>query len=125
MEPKQIEELSRSLSEAKFATASLEKVLDEESGQEVKVFVVSDETIDREGEIISIDGWVLDNFKRNPVMLWSHNPYDPPIGHWENIRFRTIGGKKKLTMEPNFHRKTDLSKLISDLAEENRPGGGR
>lgn len=82
------------------------------------VFVATDETIDREGEQISIDGWELDDFKKNPVMLWSHDPYTPNIGSWENIRFRTVGGVKKLTMEPKFHRLGELSRLIADMVEQ-------
>jgi uncharacterized protein len=121
MDKTELEQLNQAISEAKFLEATAEKILDEETGQEIKVFVVSDETVDREGEIISIDGWNLDNFKRNPVMLWSHNPFEAPIGKWENIRFRTVNGKKKLTMEPNFHKKSDMSKLISDLVELGYP----
>lgn len=83
-----------------------------------QVFVATDETIDREGEILSIDGWDLGNFKKNPVMLWSHNPYEPNIGKWENIRFRTVDGKKKMTMEPVFHRLSDLSKLIAEMVDQ-------
>ncbi len=57
--------------------------------QEVKVlnkrkrtitFIGTKETIDRTGDIISIDGWELDNFTKNPVFLWNHNTSLPPIG---------------------------------------------
>lgn len=114
-------QLEASIKEANFTDAIYTKVLDEDTGEEIKVFVVSDESVDREGEVISIDGWKLDNFKRNPVMLWSHNPFDPPIGKWKNIKFRTINGKKKLTMEPDFHRKSNMSALIAELVENGYP----
>ncbi len=97
--------------EKKFAEFRLEEV----EGR--KVFVATDETIDREGDIISIEGWQTDNFKRNPVMLWSHNPYDLNIGKWKNLRFRTVNGKKKMTIEPDFHGITELSKSISEMVE--------
>ncbi len=35
-------------------------------------FIASDETLDRYGEIISADGWKLDNYRRNPVFQNSH-----------------------------------------------------
>ena len=83
-----------------------------------KVFVATDETVDREGEILSIDGWELGNFKRNPVMLWSHNHFDLNIGKWSNIRFRTINGKKKMTVAPIFHGITDISKAVAEMVEK-------
>lgn len=43
-------------------------------------FVASDETVDRYGDIIRANGWLLDNFKRNPVLLFGHNSREPAIG---------------------------------------------
>lgn len=83
-----------------------------------QVFVATDETVDREGDIISLDGWDLSNFKRNPILLWSHNPFEPMIGRAKNIRMRNVGGSRKLTFEPEFHEKSPLSKLIADLVKE-------
>jgi HK97 family phage prohead protease/HK97 family phage major capsid protein len=48
-------------------------------------FVLSDETVDRMGDIISADGWVLANFKKNPIALFGHSS-SFPIGTWSNIR---------------------------------------
>lgn len=98
--------------EKKFAELQLEEV------EGKKVFVATDETIDREGEVLSIDGWNLANFKRNPIILWSHNPFEPLIGKAENIRYRLIEGKKKLTFEPVFHKLNEMSTLVSDLVEK-------
>lgn len=53
-------------------------------------FVLSDETVDRMGDIVSADGWVLTNFKKNPIALFGHNS-SFPIGNWTNIRVE--GGK--------------------------------
>jgi len=36
-------------------------------------FIASDETVDRYNEVIRLDGWQLDNFRRNPVILDSHD----------------------------------------------------
>lgn len=43
-------------------------------------FVISDESVDRQGEIIKQDGWDFENFKANPVILFGHDSYDLPIG---------------------------------------------
>ena len=115
MDPKEQQQLNEAIKEARFAEFGREEI------EGKMVFVASDETVDREGDVISIDGWELANFKRNPVMLWAHDPYQPPIGQWKNIRVRTINGKKKLTMEPDFHGKSELSRLIKELVESGYP----
>lgn len=48
-------------------------------------FVLSDETVDRMGDVVSVDGWVLANFKKNPIALFGHSS-SFPIGTWSNIR---------------------------------------
>jgi HK97 family phage prohead protease len=48
-------------------------------------FVLSDESVDRMGDVIRADGWSLDSFKSNPVALYSHS-HDQVIGVWENVR---------------------------------------
>jgi len=109
---KYLQGLQKKIKKALFTTAE-KKTID---GQ--KVFVVSDETVDREGETISVDGWQLDNYKNYPVLLWAHNAAEPLIGHGTNLRYKTINGKKKLTFIPKFHRKDERSRLLSDLVDE-------
>lgn len=43
-------------------------------------FVASTEAIDRMGDSIKLDGWRLDRFKQNPVILFGHDPGELPIG---------------------------------------------
>lgn len=43
-------------------------------------FIMSDETIDRDGEIIRVEGWDLKNFKKNSPLLWGHRHDIPAIG---------------------------------------------
>lgn len=62
-------------------------------------FVLSDESLDRTGDIIRVDGWQLAAFKKNPIALWQHDSYNP-IGSWKNIRIegkRLIGDLKLAT----------------------------
>ena len=43
-------------------------------------FVVSTDEVDRAGDTIAVDGWRLDSYRRNPVVLWAHNHTRPAIG---------------------------------------------
>jgi HK97 family phage major capsid protein/HK97 family phage prohead protease len=60
-------------------------------------FVLSDETVDRMGDIIKADGWALANFKKNPIALFGHNS-SFPIGTWSNLRIEN--GKLVGTLNP-------------------------
>src|SRR6201995_6135940 len=48
-------------------------------------FVASDETVDRYGDIIRASGWQLDNFRKNPVLLFAHDSRQPPVGQVPSI----------------------------------------
>jgi HK97 family phage major capsid protein/HK97 family phage prohead protease len=50
-------------------------------------FVMSDGSVDRMGDVIEPDGWRLDNFHRNPIALFSHDPM-LPIGKWHDVGVR-------------------------------------
>src|SRR3990167_3558842 len=71
-------------------------------------FVASHESDDRMGDIIRQDGWKLDNFKKNPLMLWSHNAFQPPIGKWSNVRVDA----KALLATASFDADDEFSALI-------------
>lgn len=44
------------------------------------VIVGSDETKDRDGDVISVKGWQMENFLKNPVFLYAHDYHSVPIG---------------------------------------------
>jgi hypothetical protein len=44
------------------------------------VIVGSDETKDRDGDVISVKGWAMENFLKNPVFLYAHDYHSVPIG---------------------------------------------
>jgi len=60
-----------------FRSAALE--VSDDSKREV-TFIASDESTDRYGDIIRVDGWELSNFKNNPVLLFGHESRKPPVG---------------------------------------------
>jgi HK97 family phage prohead protease/HK97 family phage major capsid protein len=48
-------------------------------------FVLSDDSVDRYGDVVEAAGWVLKNFKKNPICLFGHDSRFP-IGTWEDVR---------------------------------------
>lgn len=48
-------------------------------------FIASNEEVDRYGDIIRADGWSLDNFQKNPVLLFGHKSRELPIGKVSRI----------------------------------------
>jgi len=62
-------------------------------------FVLSDETPDRMGDVIMVNGWQLANFKRNPIALFGHRS-DFPIGTWSDMRIERQQLRGRLVMAP-------------------------
>jgi len=61
--------------------------------------VVSDETVDRDGEIIKVDGWDFKNFQKNPVLLDSHNYVGISNIIGKVLSLRTEGNKLLATLK--------------------------
>ena len=57
-----------------------------EVSDRVLEFIGSTETQDRDGELIKSDGWILRNYKKNPVFMWAHDYKQPPIGKALNVK---------------------------------------
>jgi HK97 family phage prohead protease len=43
-------------------------------------FIASTASVDRYGDIIQQEGWQLDNYKKNPIVLFAHDSHSLPIG---------------------------------------------
>lgn len=59
-------------------------------------FVMSEETVDRDGEIIEIDGWELKEYKDNSILLFGHRHDIPGIGKVGRVVKEINDGKKQL-----------------------------
>jgi HK97 family phage major capsid protein/HK97 family phage prohead protease len=70
-------------------------------------FVMSDESVDRMGDVIEQDGWELENFRRNPIALFGHSA-GFPIGTWRDVAVE--GGRLK--------GRLDLMPAVSDRLRE-------
>jgi hypothetical protein len=42
-------------------------------------FVVSNATMDRDGDVVEPSGWRLERYRQNPVILWAHDGRQPPV----------------------------------------------
>lgn len=83
--------------------------------QEVKdlEFVMSDETVDRYGDVIEVKGWDLKWFKKNPIALFGHsNGF--PIGKWVDVREEDgkLKGKLVFADEGTSTRIDELRRLV-------------
>lgn len=56
-----------------------------ESDSKLYEFTISTDSIDRDDDTISVDGWDFKNFLRNPVMLWAHDYRALPIGRARDV----------------------------------------
>ena len=43
-------------------------------------FVLSTDEVDRHGDVVCADGWRLEAYRENPVLLWAHDYHHPAIG---------------------------------------------
>jgi HK97 family phage prohead protease len=60
-------------------------------------FTISTARVDRMGDTIAVDGWKLDAFRRNPVVLWAHDGSLLPVGRATDVWVQ--GGRLKATAE--------------------------
>lgn len=88
-----------------------------DDSKRILVGVASTEVVDRYGDVVKQDGWELENFKKNPVMLWSHNYNEPPIAKIVNIEIRD----GKLMFEAQFPEK-GLNELADKVFELYKAG---
>lgn len=87
------------------------KKVNEEQSTIDAVFSTSDE--DRHGDIVNQEGWVLDEYKSNPVILWGHDHSQPAIGKAVDIG---LDENKNLSGTIQFATKENpFAKVIYDL----------
>lgn len=73
---------------------------------------------DRHGEIVSVEGWDLKAFKKNPVLLWAHDHNEPAIGTASKVWVEGTGKKAALMIKGKLHDYTDKAKAIKQMVEE-------
>jgi HK97 family phage prohead protease len=68
-----------------------------EDGKPIR-FCISTATPDRMGDVIAVEGWKLDSYQKNPVVLWAHDRRSPPVAK----ATRVWTEQDKLLMEMEF-----------------------
>jgi hypothetical protein len=81
-----------------------------EDDERILRFISSTETPDRDEDIIRVAGWNLENFKKNPVILFMHNNFMPPIAKAISVTKDLIA--KQLVIDMKF---PTISELSSDV----------
>ena len=51
----------------------------EGEGSRLITFTISTASVDRMGDTIALAGWRLENFRKNPVVLWAHDSSSLPV----------------------------------------------
>lgn len=69
-----------------------------DADQRIVEAVVSTDTVDRTREVLLPKGAKIDEYRKNPVVLWSHDSSEPPIGKCLWIR----KGKNAITAAVKF-----------------------
>ena len=87
------------------------KKVDEEKATIDAIFSTADE--DRHGDIVNQEGWILDEYKTNPVILWGHDHSQPAIGKAVDIG---LDENKNLSGTIQFATKENpFAKVIYEL----------
>ena len=83
------------------------------SKREKVSFVASSATPDRYGDIIDQKGWILENYKKNPVVLLNHDSNQLPIGKG-NVYLRD----DKLVIDVEFDSEDERAKEVERKAKK-------
>ena len=79
-----------------------------DEGDKPFIFIASEESEDRLGDVITASGWELKNFQKNPVFLFGHDQHIPPIGSVAKIWLEG----KQLMAHVRFDEKDDFAALV-------------
>lgn len=75
----------------------MQKAEGEKEMLRVRTFEVSNESVDRDGDVIKQNGVDWKNFMKNPVVLFAHNAKELPIG--KGLAVRRVGTKTLMDIE--------------------------
>ena len=72
--------------------------------------IASTEDEDRDNDVIRTSGWDFSNFKKNPVVPWGHDYWEPPVG--KAISIKKDLKKKRVVFKPQFDKDDEKAMLI-------------
>lgn len=78
-------------------------------------FVISTSAVDRHRDTVNVDGWKLTAYRKNPVVLWSHDYRMPPLGQ-SVVLPRVVDGR--LTAGVRFDADvSEMARMVEALVE--------
>jgi len=109
--------LRRSVSrwaDGRFGGLIVPKVIDAE--QRVVDVVMSTESVDRDGDVIRVRGWILDEFKKNPLILFQHNrsglPIAKALGVKKDAKAKLLRGRVQFAGMDQMHEDAERIFLL-------------
>jgi len=79
-------------------------------------FTISTGSVDRDHDTIDPNGWKLDNYRKNPVVLFGHQSRQPPIGKAAAVDVRSGSLKADVVFaEPGTY---DLADTVRGLVDQ-------
>jgi HK97 family phage prohead protease len=78
-------------------------------------FILSDESVDRMGDVIRVKGWELDSFKNNPIALFGHD-HTLPIGVWTDVK--VVGKQLRGTLKMAKQGTSEFIDGVRSLIEQ-------
>lgn len=89
---------------------------DEDEATRVLRFIITTEGVDRDNDTISVAGWNVENFLKNPVVLFGHDSRKPPVAKALNLIF----GEKSIKSDAEFmHRDiSEFSNMIFEMYKQ-------
>jgi hypothetical protein len=102
-------------------SAAAKTEVDKEDRTMVATLTTSD--VDHGGTVILPDGISLTVYRKNPIVLWQHMSFMPPIGVNQWIKKPKNGnsliGKTKFATRPENHEGTWMPDVVMDLYQQN------
>jgi HK97 family phage prohead protease len=90
----------------------VERAVDESGDDEVSFpFVLSTSAEDRQHDVINQSGWRLENYRKNPVVLWAHDYGQLPVARASAVY---VAGDKLKAVD-RFTKEHDLARVCAAL----------
>lgn len=82
---KSTDEAARPAADAVVRQAFDTTVVKAEGESRTLTFVISTSSPDRHGDTVAVEGWQLDAFRKNPVVLWAHDAAGVPLAKADKV----------------------------------------
>ena len=91
---------------------TVKSVKDDPDDENVITVTASATKKDRDGDIIEQEGWIIDNYMKNPVVLYAHDLRDLPIGKTIALEVKKTIMKAKIRFAAEIYER---ARLVRDL----------